>query len=78
MNMETEILQQQKVVEMESVNQNGVLMDRLTGLPAKQGLYDPSFETAACGVGFVVSIDGIPSHKVRHLIIYITLCRLDE
>jgi glutamate synthase (NADPH/NADH) len=38
--------------------------DPMTGLPVKQGLYDPSFETAACGVGFVVSIDGIPSQKI--------------
>ena len=35
------------------------------GLPEKQGLYDPRFESEACGVGFVVSIDGIKSHKVR-------------
>ena len=35
-----------------------------TGFPVKQGLYDPAYEKAACGVGFVVSIDGISSHKV--------------
>jgi len=35
------------------------------GLPVKQGLYDPSYEKDACGVGYVVSIDGIPSNKVR-------------
>lgn len=34
------------------------------GLPPAQGLYDPSLEKEACGVGFIVSIDGIPSHKV--------------
>ena len=34
------------------------------GLPHKQALYDPQFETDACGVGFVVNIDGIRSHKV--------------
>ena len=34
------------------------------GLPEKQGLYDPRLESEACGVGFVVSIDGIKSHKV--------------
>lgn len=34
-------------------------------LPQKNGLYDPSLEKDACGVGFVVSIDGISSHKVR-------------
>uniref|UniRef100_A0A4D5R9J1 Glutamate synthase n=1 Tax=Scolopendra viridis TaxID=118503 RepID=A0A4D5R9J1_SCOVI len=32
--------------------------------PEKQGLYDPSFERDACGVGFIVSIDGISSHKI--------------
>ena len=36
----------------------------LYGLPPKQGLYDPSFEKDACGVGFVVSIDGKRSSKV--------------
>jgi len=40
-------------------------VDRLTGLPCKQALYDPQFERDACGVGFVVNIDGVPSHKVR-------------
>ncbi|ESO02185.1 hypothetical protein HELRODRAFT_65256 [Helobdella robusta] len=34
------------------------------GLPPKQGLYDPSFEKDACGVGFVVSINGIRSEKL--------------
>ena len=28
------------------------------------GLYDPSQEKEACGVGFVVQIDGIRSNKV--------------
>lgn len=32
--------------------------------PEKQGLYDPSNETAACGVGFIVNIDGVSSPKV--------------
>ncbi len=32
-------------------------------LPQPQGLYDPSFEHDACGVGFVASIGGIPSHE---------------
>jgi len=35
-----------------------------TGFPVKQGLYDPAYEKDACGVGFVVSIDGISSHQV--------------
>jgi len=37
------------------------------GLPVKQGLYDPQFESDACGVGFVVNIDGIRSQKVSSL-----------
>jgi len=34
------------------------------GLPAQQGLYDPRFEHDACGVGFVATLDGEPSHQV--------------
>jgi len=36
----------------------------LSGLPKKQGLYDPSFEHDACGVGFVVNIKGEKSHEI--------------
>lgn len=36
------------------------------GLPPKQALYDPAFEKDACGVGYVVSIDGIRSNQVSH------------
>lgn len=35
-----------------------------TGLPAKQGLYDPALEHDACGVGFVVNIRGEKSHQI--------------
>src|ERR1035438_4596701 len=35
-----------------------------TGLPPKQGLYDPQFEHDSCGVGFVVDIKGRKSHKI--------------
>jgi glutamate synthase domain-containing protein 2/glutamate synthase domain-containing protein 1/glutamate synthase domain-containing protein 3 len=35
-----------------------------TGLPPKQGLYDPAFEHDACGVGFVVDIKGRKSHQI--------------
>ena len=38
--------------------------DSLTGLPRKQGLYDPQFEHEACGVGFVVNIKGRKSHTI--------------
>jgi len=37
---------------------------RSLGLPPKQGLYDPSFEHDACGVGFIVDMHGRKSHKV--------------
>nr|XP_050862709.1 uncharacterized protein LOC127069596 isoform X1 [Vespula vulgaris] len=33
-------------------------------LPPKQGLYDPTLEKEACGVGFIVAIDGKRSHKI--------------
>jgi glutamate synthase (ferredoxin) len=35
-----------------------------TGLPPKQGLYNPSFEHDACGTGFVVNTIGVVSHKI--------------
>ena len=34
------------------------------GAPLKQGLYDPSFERDACGVGFVVNMKGRQSHQI--------------
>ena len=36
----------------------------LTGFPQKQGLYDPQFERDACGMGFVVDVQGRPSHTI--------------
>lgn len=33
--------------------------------PGKQGLYDPYYEHEACGVGFIVNIDGKRSNKVK-------------
>ncbi|HWQ90406.1 MAG TPA: glutamate synthase central domain-containing protein, partial [Clostridia bacterium] len=38
--------------------------NRRTGLPAKQGLYDPQNEHDACGVGFVVNVKGRKSHAI--------------
>ncbi len=35
-----------------------------TGLPEKRGLYDPQLEHDACGVGFVVQINGAKSHDL--------------
>ncbi|MDE2180874.1 MAG: hypothetical protein KGJ40_08515, partial [candidate division NC10 bacterium] len=34
------------------------------GIPPRQGLYDPTYEHDACGVGFVVDIKGRKSHTV--------------
>ena len=35
-----------------------------TRAPDAQGLYDPRFEHDACGVGFVVNVKGVRSHKL--------------
>ena len=35
-----------------------------TGMPNRQGLYDPRFEHDSCGVGFVVNIKGVRSRKL--------------
>jgi glutamate synthase domain-containing protein 2/glutamate synthase domain-containing protein 1/glutamate synthase domain-containing protein 3 len=40
------------------------MMHNFTGIPVKQGLYDPSHEHEACGVGFVVNIQGVRSHDI--------------
>ena len=39
-------------------------IDQRVGFPEKQGLYDPSFERDACGVGFVAHIKGVASHQI--------------
>ncbi len=41
-----------------------IAVDAATGLPAKQGLYDPRFEHDACGIGFVAHVEGRRTHKV--------------
>ncbi len=35
-----------------------------SGLPSKQGLYDPANEHDACGVGFVANFKGVKSHEI--------------
>src|SRR6266446_3301859 len=35
-----------------------------SGLPPKQGLYDPRNEKEACGIGFVVNVKGNKSHDI--------------
>src|SRR5665647_2079078 len=32
--------------------------------PQKQGLYDPAYEHDACGMGFVVNVNGSKSHDI--------------
>lgn len=39
--------------------------------PRAQGLYDPQNEHEACGVGFIVAIDGKRNHKVRRRLMLI-------
>ncbi len=34
------------------------------GTPAPQGLYDPTLDKDACGVGFVANIKGVKSHQI--------------
>jgi len=41
-------------------------MTHIPGYPKKQGLYDPAYESDACGIGFVVNIKGRKSHKLVH------------
>lgn len=42
-------------------------------LPVKQGLYDPTLEKEACGVGFIVAIDGKRSHKVKQTNFFLSI-----
>jgi glutamate synthase domain-containing protein 1 len=39
-------------------------LNNVTGLPEPVGLYDAAYEKDACGVGFIVSIDGETSNKI--------------
>ncbi|RPF54331.1 glutamate synthase large subunit [Aquisalibacillus elongatus] len=48
-----------------------------TGFPEKQGLYDPAYESDACGIGFVASIDNEKTHQMIQDAITI-LCRLEH
>ena len=47
-------------------------IDQRVGFPEKQGLYDPSFERDACGVGFVAHIKGIASHQIMEDAYFLT------
>ncbi|OBZ85326.1 putative glutamate synthase [NADPH] [Choanephora cucurbitarum] len=35
-----------------------------SAIPKAQGLYDPDYEKDACGVGFIVHVKGLRSHKI--------------
>ena len=48
---------------------------RQPGVPPAQGLYDPRFERDACGMGFVVDVQGRPSHTIIQQALTV-LCRL--
>ena len=37
-------------------------------LPKAEGLYHPGLEKDACGVGFIVNIDGKRTHKVKQFL----------
>ncbi|MGM0576498.1 MAG: glutamate synthase large subunit [Myxococcota bacterium] len=39
-------------------------MKNVQDAPGRRGLYDPAFEHDACGVGFVVNVQGEPSHEI--------------
>jgi glutamate synthase (ferredoxin) len=43
---------------------NHAASQRPEGPPSRQGLYDPSYERDACGVGFVVNMRGERSHTI--------------
>ncbi len=47
---------------MSELEENGIV--NWPGIPPKQGLYDPSYEHEACGVGFVVDIKGRKSNRI--------------
>lgn len=44
------------------------------GFPKEVGLYSPDFERSACGVGFIVNIDGARDNKV----LFICLAVVDD
>ncbi|MGQ0617434.1 MAG: glutamate synthase large subunit [Acidimicrobiia bacterium] len=49
----------------------------MADLPSRQGLYDPALEHDACGVAFVVDMNGRPSHRMVQLGLS-SLCHLDH
>ncbi|XP_049540624.1 uncharacterized protein LOC125954403 [Anopheles darlingi] len=57
---EGDLQQQQRVEEQQECQKSQMPWET----PAAQGLYDPQNEHEACGVGFIVSIEGKPNHKI--------------
>ncbi len=49
---------------MENLHTTGRGIRQHKDLPLQQGLYDPQFERDACGMGFVVNIEGNKSHQI--------------
>src|SRR5579862_8235852 len=52
-------------------------IERHTFRPAAEGLYDPSLEKDACGVGFIANIKGKKSHQIVQDALSI-LCNLEH
>ena len=44
--------------------QNPVQFAQAFTAAAKRGLYDPAYEHDACGVAFVATLSGVPSHSI--------------
>ena len=54
----------QAPVESDKVELSEADQRPLARFPQKQGMYDPQFERDACGMGFVVDVQGRPSHQI--------------
>jgi len=48
----------------QAVQNRAVKTNKSSGIPTRQGLYDPRNEHDACGVGFVAHMKGVKSHKI--------------
>ncbi len=48
----------------QAVQTRAVKTNKSSGIPVRQGLYDPRNEHDACGVGFVAHMKGVKSHKI--------------
>src|ERR1700749_1394879 len=75
----SEIERETIVTEMLSATADSNPADRElhTWRPAAEGLYDPSLEKDACGVGFIANIKGRKSHQIVEDALSI-LCNLEH